>query len=336
MGVLRLTAISTSRLVAAALTALLTVGCTAGVSSPSPAQILTIASPHDGDVVATQSIQVRGTAPAGAEIVQDISFAPDKRTSADANGNWVLTVDLDPGENDLTFRIGSDDATGKTIRIVYGDSGSAASSPTPDTSPSTTSSATARPSTPRPATPVPTPSPLPTPTPTPSPVPTPKVATFGGGDQIVGTDVQPGTYRTRQPANLCYWERLSGFGGSLDEVIANGAGSGYFTVTIAAGDLGFSSSGCGTWSADLSAVTSPAGPIDEDGVYIVGTDIAPGTWKSTGGAFGCYVARLSGFGGTLDDVITNDVSSDGGLIVTIASSDKGFETSGCGTWTKVK
>ena len=67
----------------------------------------------------------------------------------------------------------------------------------------------------------------------------------------------------REPSSFCYWERLSGFGGP-DEIIANGNGEGYFTVTIAPTDAGFGSEDCGTWTADLSAVTDdPAGPIAE-------------------------------------------------------------------------
>ncbi|MDQ3690912.1 MAG: hypothetical protein M3406_12950 [Chloroflexota bacterium] len=58
--------------------------------------------------------------------------------------------------------------------------------------------------------------------------------------------------------------------------------------------------------------------------------------RSEGGnEFGCYVARLSGFSGTLDEIISNDISSEGGLVITVAASDAGFETTGCGTWTKV-
>lgn len=160
--------------------------------------------------------------------------------------------------------------------------------------------------------------------------------TFGDGDHIVGSDIRPGTYRIRDSASLCYWERLSGFGGTLGEIIANGSGSGFFTVTIKKGDAGFSSSGCGTWTTDLSAVVPRRGPIDDEGVFIVGTDVAPGTWRSSGGGgFGCYAARLSGFSGALGDVIANDLSTDGGLVITIQRSDKGFETNGCGTWTKV-
>ena len=88
--------------------------------SPTPAPpILVITTPEDGDVVRTPSVQVVGTAPAGAEIVQVLSFFGDRRTSADDKGDWVLTVDLEEGDNDLVFRIGDDEATTKTLRIVY-------------------------------------------------------------------------------------------------------------------------------------------------------------------------------------------------------------------------
>ena len=174
---------------------------------------------------------------------------------------------------------------------------------------------------------------LPSEPPPSQPAPTSTFAAFGDGDHIVGTDIQAGTYRVREPAAFCYWERLSGFGGSLDEIIANGTGGGFFTVTIAASDAGFSSQGCGDWTADLAAVIDPAGPISDDGTYIVGSDVSPGTWRSSGGS-GCYAARLAGFGGTLDEVITNEISTGGELIMTIAASDVGFQTSGCGTWTK--
>ena len=86
---------------------------------PTPPPILVITSPEDGDVVRNPSVQVVGTAPAGAEIVQQIPLFGDRRTSADDKGDWVLTVDLEEGNNDLVFRIGDDQATTKTLRIVY-------------------------------------------------------------------------------------------------------------------------------------------------------------------------------------------------------------------------
>jgi hypothetical protein len=72
---------------------------------------------------------------------------------------------------------------------------------------------------------------------------------FGQGTFIVGTDMGPGTYRSGQGSG-CYWARLRGFGGSLNEIIANDfrSGGGRSVVTIRSGDKGFTSSRCGTWS----------------------------------------------------------------------------------------
>jgi hypothetical protein len=98
-------------------------------ATPTPAAILEITTPVDGSVVSTPSVQVRGSAPPGAEIVQDISFAPDRRTGADAGGRWTLTVDLEPGVNDLVFRLGSDNSTAVALRVIY-----IAATPTPSPS----------------------------------------------------------------------------------------------------------------------------------------------------------------------------------------------------------
>ena len=87
--------------------------------TPTPRPILLIESPEDGDVVRTPSVQVVGTAPPGAPIILDVSLFGDRRTSADDEGEWKLTVDLQEGNNDLAFRIGDDQSTTKTIRVVY-------------------------------------------------------------------------------------------------------------------------------------------------------------------------------------------------------------------------
>ena len=68
-----------------------------------------------------------------------------------------------------------------------------------------------------------------------------------------------------------------------------------------------------------------------DGTYVVGEDIDPGRYSAPGGEF-CYWERLSGFGGTIDEIIANDIS-EGPATVEIAGSDAGFSTNGCGTWT---
>ena len=82
----------------------------------------------------------------------------------------------------------------------------------------------------------------------------------------------------------------------------------------------------------MSAITASKTSF-EDGMYIVGADIKPGTYKSKGQS-GCYYARLSGFGGTIDDIIANN-NTDTPAIVTVSASDKGFQSKNCGTWTKM-
>jgi hypothetical protein len=83
--------------------------------------------------------------------------------------------------------------------------------------------------------------------------------------------------------------------------------------------------------------TAPPKPgpkrIITDGVWKVGEEIAPGTYRAPRGG-GCYWARLSGFSGDLDDIIANGGFSRNQTI-TIASSDAGFETNGCGDWTRI-
>jgi len=192
--------------------------------------------------------------------------------------------------------------------------------------------------TPRPAAPAP-PTPRPA-EPTPrlaesAPPPGPRLPTgsFTNGTKIVGIDIAPGTYRTRMPSEGCYWARLSGLSGRFSEIIANDNTDGPAIVVIAATDRGFQSSRCSTWTLDMSPITpSPTSPLKGDGTYVVGADIAPGTWRSSSSE-DCYWARLSGFAGVgVRQVLANN---NGVGVVTILPTDKGFETSRCGTWTKI-
>jgi hypothetical protein len=66
-----------------------------------------------------RNIIVRGLAPPGVTVTRDIPFWFDEHTVADANGRWSFAVSLRPGENLLTFRIGSDTATSRTITVHY-------------------------------------------------------------------------------------------------------------------------------------------------------------------------------------------------------------------------
>ena len=172
----------------------------------------------------------------------------------------------------------------------------------------------------------------PTPGESATPAPTAAGGSFGDGIRTVGLDVSPGTYRTRQASEFCYWARLSGFSGNDSDIIADSVDEGGVSVvTIVASDAGFESDGCGTWTTDLSSVTSSPQAAFSDGTYIVGTDIAPGTWSTSDATDTCYWERTSGFGASLEEVI----DSNAGSTVTIEPSDTGFYTAGCGTWNYV-
>jgi hypothetical protein len=155
---------------------------------------------------------------------------------------------------------------------------------------------------------------------------------FSNGMFQVGPDIRPGTYRTRTGSNGCYFARLKGFSGSLDDVLANDNPQGPAVVTILATDRGFQSDACATWTADLSPLVkgSSFGPGD----YIVGTDLEPGTYRDSGPGQSCYYARLSGFTHALSDVIANN-NTTSPAIVTVAPSDRGFTSAGCGAWTRI-
>ncbi|WP_030982973.1 hypothetical protein [Streptomyces sp. NRRL WC-3744] len=165
-----------------------------------------------------------------------------------------------------------------------------------------------------------------------------KKAAFGGdGEYQVGTDVKPGTYRTTgNDDGMCYWERAKDASGELDSLLANDNVSGTSYVTIKPTDKLFKSSGCEDWEAvDPKAKGTPASSMDGDGgMFKVGTDIAPGTYRSAGNADdSCYWERTKDAGHGLDSIIANN-NVTGTAVVTISPSDAYFKTNDCGTWKK--
>lgn len=84
------------------------------------------------------------------------------------------------------------------------------------------------------------------------------------------------------------------------------------------------------------ATTAPAGPptaMLTDGTYVVGVDVAPGVYRSSGGVSGreCYWKRLSSL--DTSDIIDNN-RSPGPQTVEIMPADKAFVTSHCSAWSK--
>lgn len=66
------------------------------------------------------------------------------------------------------------------------------------------------------------------------------------GTHLVGSDIQPGTYRN-DGTSSCYWARLSGTGGTVEDIIANDNPRGQAYVTIDPSDIAFESKNCGSW-----------------------------------------------------------------------------------------
>jgi hypothetical protein len=182
---------------------------------------------------------------------------------------------------------------------------------------------------------VPTPTP-PTPPTLPTPPTPPVLHTFVPGTYPVGT-IPPGRYVAENATSGCYWERLSGFGGTFAEINANDFQdfTGRVLVDILPGDVGFHF----TFNCGLLTSYEPSGALATTivpGNHVVGQHIVAGTY-SANAADGCYWQRSSSFDGSFDAIIANDFVSPGApILVTISPSDVGFYTTAeCGVWTKL-
>lgn len=86
-----------------------------------------------------------------------------------------------------------------------------------------------------------------------------------------------------------------------------------------------------------SALAQPSGTIPGDGVFQVGVEVAPGTYKSAGpvpsGGM-CSWSTHRSLGVSMDDMVDGNASS-GQLYAQIPSTVAAFETVGCATWIRV-
>ena len=169
---------------------------------------------------------------------------------------------------------------------------------------------------------------------------TPRVEPVGApadGHYLVGIEVAPGRYYATSP-HSCWFRRLSGFSGEYRDGIGYLLGNRelrHGIVDIEPSDLSFRSRGCG-WTADLTPRVTP-GQSFGDGTWVVGDEIAPGSYRSLLGTE-CYWQRLSKFGGSggRDIGIIGRTAKQGERqTVTVAPSDLGFHSWGCGRWTPV-
>jgi hypothetical protein len=101
-------------------------------------------------------------------------------------------------------------------------------------------------------------------------------------------------------------------------------------VVTAAAVLGACALSVGVASADPPApAPEPKTTIDHDGTFVVGTDIAPGTYSSPGpvGSGTCYWKRTSPDGDIIDNALSKKPQ-----IVQVLPTDSAFKTNGCQPW----
>jgi hypothetical protein len=75
------------------------------------------------------------------------------------------------------------------------------------------------------------------------------------------------------------------------------------------------------------------GSLPGDGLYLVGSEVAPGTYRASNPG-DCYWERRSGLSGDFSELIVNGLGA-GDSTVTIKASDVAFSSSRCGTWSRI-
>lgn len=162
----------------------------------------------------------------------------------------------------------------------------------------------------------------------------------GDGLHLVGSEVTPGMYRScaagpRAEAS-CEWERQElGSQGVNTRIDGSNRAREPQLVTIEPTDFAFSSIRCGVWER-IDTVTPRALLAAGDGIHLVGTELAPGIWRTLGGGPGerCEWYKLGWAG---DELISAGDGYDLDLptphVTRIDESDFAFVSAGCGVWT---
>ena len=163
-------------------------------------------------------------------------------------------------------------------------------------------------------------------TPTPVPTPTP----FAPGTYRVGVDIQAGIYRGNAGFGIlesCYWERLKGVSGDFSDILANDNAIGQFYVELLSTDSYFSVR-CEMLPIEAWPQPDALSSTIEAGTYLVGRDIAPGTYRGKAGSGileSCYWERLRDLTGASGSIISND-NAIGTFFVAVEVTDRALTT----------
>ena len=126
----------------------------------------------------------------------------------------------------------------------------------------------------------------------------------------------------------CYWARLQGVSGALDDILANDNAMGQFYIEVLEGDAYLETHCQMTPLADWPEPSAMPDNL-KPGTYLVGRDIIAGTYKGEAGeevSDWCYWARLNNVAGDLGAIAANHNATGGPFYVEVLDSDYALNT----------
>ncbi|HEY8543769.1 MAG TPA: DUF1707 domain-containing protein [Acidimicrobiales bacterium] len=145
---------------------------------------------------------------------------------------------------------------------------------------------------------------------------------------VVGVDIQPGLL-VANPTDYCGWARMVTEDAGTSAV-SRGNGAGVRPVVeVKPDDEVLLARGCGPW-VPYESPGAPSTTI-RDGDWLVGSDIAPGRYRTDATDPDCYWERASDFTRDLGTLLENNLP-DRRKEVTLHDGER-FTTYLCGTWT---
>ena len=160
---------------------------------------------------------------------------------------------------------------------------------------------------------------------------------FGNGKYTVGRHIAPGIYRSKAvitSSGLCYWS-ITTTGSNGNDIIQNdNSPGGIITLNLQVGqDI---ENSCGNFvKSSLTAKRGTPRTTFGNGVWLVGIDIAPGSYEVAKNVLGgrCYLA-ISTAGSNNSDIISNDNFTKGFPTADLQVGQE-FYNHGCGIFKKI-
>ncbi len=167
----------------------------------------------------------------------------------------------------------------------------------------------------------------------PAPSAEPDIVKFSDGLYKVGSDIPSGLYRvdTDGLMNLAYFERLKDSNMNFDSIISNITFNNDGYVRILDTDAFFKVQGATIYPFDIDSAQPSFLDEYEDGIFLVGIDIAPGEYKvavtDTLTGIG-YLERLNDVSGSFNSIIANS-AFENQTYITVDASDFAIKVQGC-------